>query len=329
MATLAEAAALITPQDSPRHRFATPTSAPRAEGKALPGLASDNAEHALRRGIEELAFRYAGSFSTETIDRYVHESYQSLYRTSRVKTHLPVLALRFAGERLAALAQATGRIAKPVPEVLFVCTQNSGRSQMAASLTQRLGGAKVHVRSAGSLPAGQVNPTVVEVMAKRGVDLDGEFPKPITDDFIRAADVVITMGCGDACPIYPGRRYLDYLPTRPTSPRHRGRHRRPHRGKFTSSSPSSESNPRRPAGDAFSGGEPSTGLLLPTASPRADAQTPWLSAAHLRDSSVVPHHGGFTCQAFSRPSPRHLFPAPRRLSSSGRRRHLSGRQGPP
>ena len=111
---------------------------------------------------------------------------------------------------MGALAQATGKIAKPVPEVLFVCTQNSGRSQMAAALTQRLGGDMVHVRSAGSLPAGQVNPTVVEVMTQRGLDLGSEFPKPITDDFIRAADVVITMGCGDACPIYPGRRYLDW-----------------------------------------------------------------------------------------------------------------------
>ena len=208
--TLAEAAALITPSD------ATPTSAnpispaPHPEAKALPGLAWDAADRTLARGVEDLAFRYAGSFSTETIDRYVHESYQTLYRTARIKTHLPVLALRFAAERLAALAQSTGKTAKPVPEVLFVCTQNSGRSQMAAALLDRLGGVKVHVRSAGSLPAGEVNPTVVEVMTQRGFDLAAAFPKPITDDFIRAADVVVTMGCGDACPIYPGRRYLDW-----------------------------------------------------------------------------------------------------------------------
>lgn len=210
VAALNEAASLITtPTFQATPVLATPPPS-RRQGRALPGLAWDNAEHALARGIEELAFRYAGSFGTETIDRYVHESYQSLYRTARVKTHLPVLALRFAGERLAALAQATGKVAKPVPEVLFVCTQNSGRSQIAAALTQRLGGGRVHVRSAGSLPVGQVNPTVVEVMTQRGLDLGSEFPKPITDDFIRAADVVITMGCGDACPIYPGRRYLDW-----------------------------------------------------------------------------------------------------------------------
>ena len=206
-ATLAAAAATITPGPStpPPARWSPPP-----EGKALPGLSWDAAERTLARGVEDLAFRYAGSFNTETIDRYVHESYQTLYRTARIKTHLPILALRFAAERLAALAQSTGKAAKPVPEVLFVCTQNSGRSQIAAALLDRLAQTKVHVRSAGSLPAGEVNPAVVHVMTQRGFDLGAEFPKPITDDFIRAADVVITMGCGDACPIYPGRRYLDW-----------------------------------------------------------------------------------------------------------------------
>jgi protein-tyrosine-phosphatase len=107
-------------------------------------------------------------------------------------------------------AQEIGKAAKPVPELLFVCTQNSGRFQIAAAMLRRFGGDSVHVRSAGSLPPGEVNPRVVEMMAGRGFDLAGEFPRPITDDFIRAADVVITMGCGDACPIYPGRRYLDW-----------------------------------------------------------------------------------------------------------------------
>jgi arsenate reductase (thioredoxin) len=209
-ASLADAAAIITPPASASSPPVRITPTPHPVGKALPGLAGDVADRTLVRGVEDLAFRYAGSFNAETIDRYVHESYQTLYRTARIKTHLPVLALRFAAERLAALAQSTGKAAKPVPEVLFVCTQNSGRSQIAAAVLHRLGGDKVHVRSAGSLPAGEVNPTVVEVMTQRGVDLGAEFPKPITDDFIRAADVVITMGCGDACPIYPGRRYLDW-----------------------------------------------------------------------------------------------------------------------
>jgi arsenate reductase len=97
-----------------------------------------------------------------------------------------------------------------VPEVLFVCVHNAGRSQMAAALLDHAAGGRVHVRSAGSTPADQVNPAVVAVMAELGLDLSHEFPKPLTDDVVQAADVVITMGCGDACPIYPGKRYLDW-----------------------------------------------------------------------------------------------------------------------
>lgn len=95
-------------------------------------------------------------------------------------------------------------------EILFVCVHNAGRSQMAAALTQHLGGDRVRVRSAGSEPADKLNPRVVEAMAEIGLDLTQEFPKPLTDDAVRAADVVITMGCGDACPFYPGKRYLDW-----------------------------------------------------------------------------------------------------------------------
>jgi arsenate reductase (thioredoxin) len=100
---------------------------------------------------------------------------------------------------------------KLVPEVLFVCVQNAGRSQMAAGLMDKLGGGRVHVRSAGSEPADQINPAVREAMAEVGVDLEREFPKPLTDEVVRAADAVITMGCGDACPVYPGKRYEDWV----------------------------------------------------------------------------------------------------------------------
>jgi protein-tyrosine-phosphatase len=96
------------------------------------------------------------------------------------------------------------------PEVLFVCVHNAGRSQMAAGLVDKLSGGKVHVRSAGSEPADRLNPRVVEAMGEVGVDLATEYPKPLTDDAVRAADVVITMGCGDACRIYPGKRYEDW-----------------------------------------------------------------------------------------------------------------------
>jgi arsenate reductase (thioredoxin) len=100
--------------------------------------------------------------------------------------------------------------AKEIPEVLFVCVHNAGRSQMAAGLLAKLAEGQVHVRTAGSAPAGEINPVAVEAMSEVGVDLTNEFPKPLTDEAVRAADVVITMGCGDACPIYPGKRYEDW-----------------------------------------------------------------------------------------------------------------------
>jgi arsenate reductase (thioredoxin) len=99
---------------------------------------------------------------------------------------------------------------KEVPEVLFVCVHNAGRSQMAAGLLDQLSEGRVQVRTAGSEPADRINPAVVEAMAEVGIDLSKEFPKPLTDEVVRAADAVITMGCGDACPIYPGKRYEDW-----------------------------------------------------------------------------------------------------------------------
>ncbi len=98
----------------------------------------------------------------------------------------------------------------PQPEVLFVCAHNAGRSQMAAALVTLRSHGRIHVRSAGSEPAERVNPAVVEVMSELGVDVSAELPKPLTDEAVRAADVVVTMGCGDACPVYPGTRYEDW-----------------------------------------------------------------------------------------------------------------------
>ena len=96
------------------------------------------------------------------------------------------------------------------PEVLFVCVHNAGRSQMAAGLTSLRSQGRIHVRSAGSAPAEEINPNAVAVLEELGIDIRDELPKPLTDDSVRAADVVITMGCGDACPIYPGKRYEDW-----------------------------------------------------------------------------------------------------------------------
>jgi arsenate reductase len=129
---------------------------------------------------------------------------------ARVTDYVPLFVHRFARERLRALGQVEGTIAKEVPEVLFVCVQNAGRGQMAAALLDHYGEGRVHVRSAGSAPADQLNPNVVAAMTELGIDLSKAFPKPMTDEVLKAADAVITMGCGDACPIYPGKRYEDW-----------------------------------------------------------------------------------------------------------------------
>lgn len=181
--------------------------------RSLPGLTFPE-EH-LKRLADDLAARFVGVFALETVERYVLESYTALLRTSTVRAHLTNNTIRFATDRLTALAQAKGAIDRSAPEVLFVCLENAGRSQMAAVLTTALSGGAVHVRSAGSAPAQHINPSVVAAMAEIGLDLGTAFPKPLTDDVVQAADVVVTMGCGDACPIYPGKRYLDWELTDP------------------------------------------------------------------------------------------------------------------
>jgi arsenate reductase (thioredoxin) len=160
----------------------------------------------LTRGLVN---EFAGTFSEETIHRYISESLD-LLGNSRINVFVPVLAHRFARERLRALAQYEGALVKDQPEVLFVCVHNAGRSQMAAGLVKLRSQGRVHVRSAGSAPADEINPAVIEAMSEIGVDMSEEFPKPLTDEVVKAADVVITMGCGDACPIYPGKKYEDW-----------------------------------------------------------------------------------------------------------------------
>jgi arsenate reductase (thioredoxin) len=166
-------------------------------------------QHHIRQAAESLADEFSGIFSEQTIERYITESVD-LLGGARINVFVPVLAHRFARERLRALAQWEGKIAKEQPEVLFVCVQNAGRSQMAAGLVKLRSEGRIHVRSAGSSPGEEINPAVVEAMEEVGVDMSEEFPKPLTDEVVRAADVVITMGCGDACPIYPGKRYEDW-----------------------------------------------------------------------------------------------------------------------
>jgi protein-tyrosine-phosphatase len=167
-------------------------------------------QHHVRQAAQALADEFAGVFSRETIERYIAESVD-LIGGSRVNVFVPVLAHRFARERLKALAQAEGMVTKEMPEVLFVCVHNAGRSQMAAGLVKLRSEGRIHVRSAGSAPADEINPAVLAAMEEIGVDMGEEFPKPLTDEVVRAADVVITMGCGDACPIFPGKRYEDWV----------------------------------------------------------------------------------------------------------------------
>ena len=166
-------------------------------------------QHHVRQAARQLKEEFAGIFSEETIERYIADSLDQL-GGSRINVFVPVLAHRFARERLKALAQADHLIAKEQPEVLFVCVHNAGRSQMAAGLVKLRSAGRIHVRSAGSAPGSEINPAVIEAMNEIGVDMSEEFPKPLTDEFVQAADVVITMGCGDACPIYPGKKYEDW-----------------------------------------------------------------------------------------------------------------------
>ena len=171
----------------------------------------DDRELQYHLGVVERTIRreFAGTFSAETVERFLRESVEA-FRGARVRTFIPVMVERFARERLRALAQAQGTLAKDKPEVLFVCVHNAGRSQMAAALLEDRAKGRVHVRSAGSEPGDAINPAVIDALAEIGLDVTREFPKPLTDEVVRAADVVITMGCGDACPVFPGTRYLDW-----------------------------------------------------------------------------------------------------------------------
>ena len=167
-------------------------------------------EGVLARLAERLVDKFVGIFSKETIGRCVKESYALLAENATVTVHLPALTERFARDRLTALAQSEFKIAKDKPEILFVCVHNAGRSQMAAALAIQISGGAVCARSAGSAPSDSIPAAVHEAMDEIGSNLAEAFPKPLTDEFVRAADIVITMGCGDACPVYPGKRYEDW-----------------------------------------------------------------------------------------------------------------------
>ncbi len=167
-------------------------------------------QHLVRTVVAHLTPQFAGTFGTETIQRFVLDSLDKLLPSAKVKTFLPVLAEKFAKDRLRALGRLEGSLPSTTPGVLFLCVHNAGRSQMAAGWLRHLGGDRIEVWSGGSEPASEVNRAAIEAMAEVGIDITTEFPKPWTDEIVRAADVVVTMGCGDACPLYPGKRYEDW-----------------------------------------------------------------------------------------------------------------------
>jgi arsenate reductase (thioredoxin) len=165
---------------------------------------------ALRTAAASLRTDFEGIFGQETIERFLASSYDQFAHRSSVANFLPLMAERFARMRLKALAKVEGKHDDGIPIVLFLCTHNAGRSQMALGWFNHLAGDRAVAWSGGSEPGDEVNPSAVAAMAEAGINIAREFPKPWTDEIVRAADVVVTMGCGDACPVFPGKRYVDW-----------------------------------------------------------------------------------------------------------------------
>lgn len=166
---------------------------------------------AMKTAATRLRTQFDGVFGQETIERFLHSSFDQFAGKASVSRFLPLLAERFARQRLHALAKVEGLHDDGKPTVLFLCVHNAGRSQMAMGFFTHLAGEAAVAWSGGSEPATSVNPAAVEAMRERGIDISTEYPKPWTDEVVRAADAVISMGCGDACPIFPGKRYEEWV----------------------------------------------------------------------------------------------------------------------
>ncbi len=164
----------------------------------------------LKQSAVRLQRRWQGQLNVETIERFIAESLAMLTPNARVTAWLPVLVERLTNDRLRALVRLETPRADLNPSVLFLCVHNAGRSQMAAGFMRHLAGPNVDVFSGGSEPATSLNQAVVAAMAEQGIDISRELPQPWADEIVRAADVIVTMGCGDACPVYPGKRYVDW-----------------------------------------------------------------------------------------------------------------------
>jgi protein-tyrosine-phosphatase len=166
---------------------------------------------ALRSSSVRLAREFDGVYGAETIERFLLTSYDQFAGTATVVNFIPLFAEKFARQRLRALARVEGKHHDGKPTVLFLCVHNAGRSQMALGFFEHFAIDRAVAWSGGSEPGTEVNPSAIAAMKERGIDISAEFPKPWTDEVVRAADVVITMGCGDACPIFPGKRYEEWV----------------------------------------------------------------------------------------------------------------------
>jgi arsenate reductase (thioredoxin) len=179
----------------------------------MPDLASlgNDQQLALRSAAVNLSREFAGMFGTETIELFLSTSYDQFAERANFTHFLPLIAERFARQRLRALAKVEGKANDGLPVVLFLCVHNAGRSQIALGWFNHLADDRAVAWSGGSEPGSEVNPAAVAAMAEVGIDITEEFPKPWTDEIVRAADVVVTMGCGDACPLFPGTLYEDWV----------------------------------------------------------------------------------------------------------------------
>lgn len=163
----------------------------------------------LAQAAERLRREFDGQLNTETVQRLLDDSVRDLRERAEHSMWVPLLAERFTRDRLRAILRLEGSHAA-TPSILFLCVHNAGRSQMAAGFARAIGGEDVDVYSGGSEPADAVNNVAVEAMAEIGIDIRDQLPQPWSDEIVRAADIVVTMGCGDACPVFPGKRYVDW-----------------------------------------------------------------------------------------------------------------------
>jgi arsenate reductase (thioredoxin) len=164
----------------------------------------------IRQSAAALERRWKGRMNVETIERFIRESFELILPRARIRTWVPVLVEKLTNDRLRAMVRLESDRTDLNPSVLFLCVHNAGRSQMAAGWLRHFAGDRVDVFSGGSEPAAELNQAAVAAMAEKGIDISGELPQPWADEVVRAADVIVTMGCGDACPVYPGKRYIDW-----------------------------------------------------------------------------------------------------------------------